>query len=155
MSAAEIVAAARALLGVPFRLHGRDAAGVDCVGVVALALRLGVPQDYGLRSGDALRAERWLAATGLRRVERPMPGDVALVRPGPLQLHAIVHVPGGFVHAHAGLGRVVETPGPCPWPVIGHWRLIGGKENGDGGADGGGDGAGRADRWRDRRTAGE
>ena len=28
----------------------------------------------------------------------------------------------GFVHAHAGIGRVVETPGEPEWPVIGTYR---------------------------------
>ena len=28
----------------------------------------------------------------------------------------------GFVHAHAGLRRVVEMPGESPWPIIGWWR---------------------------------
>ena len=36
--AAQVVAAARALVGVPFRLHGRDRDGLDCVGLAALAL---------------------------------------------------------------------------------------------------------------------
>ena len=36
--ATRIVAAARAMLGVPFRLHGRSEAGVDCVGLAVLAL---------------------------------------------------------------------------------------------------------------------
>ena len=49
-------------------------------------------------------------------------GDLALVRPGPLQLHLMIVVSGGHVHAHAGVGRVVEMPGPSPWPVIGYWR---------------------------------
>ena len=50
------------------------------------------------------------------------PGDLALVRPGPLQLHLMIGTGAGFVHAHAGLGRVVETPGLSPWPVLGWWR---------------------------------
>lgn len=120
-----VVARARALVGVPFRLHGRCARlGVDCVGLAMLALgREDAPDTYGLRMGDAGRAAAWLAAAGLRQVDEARPGDLALVRAGPMQLHLMIHVPGGFVHAHAGLRRVVEMPGPSPWPVIGCWRL--------------------------------
>ena len=125
--ATRIVAAARAVVGVPFRLHGRSEAGVDCVGLAVLALgRAGqdgmAPVAYGLRSGDVGLAERWLGAAGLVRVDQGAPGDLALVRPGPLQLHLMILVPGGFVHAHAGLRRVVEMPGASPWPVMGWWR---------------------------------
>ena len=125
-----IVAAARDLVGVRFRLQGRSrASGVDCVGLAALALaeaghEAAVPRGYGLRSGDEALARGWLAEAGLVAVERSQPGDLILVRPGPLQLHLMILVPGGHVHAHAGLGRVVETPGPSPWPFIGHWRAI-------------------------------
>ncbi len=123
-----IVAAARDLVGVRFRLQGRcRARGLDCIGLAALALaeaghRCAVPRGYGLRSGDEPLARRWLELAGLRAVEQARPGDMALVRPGPLQLHLMIVTPGGHVHAHAGLGRVVETPGQSPWPVIGHWR---------------------------------
>lgn len=124
-----IVAAARDLVGAPFRLQGRCAErGVDCVGLAALAFaRAGhrgvAPRGYGLRSGDEARVRAWLEQAGLRAVDRPRVGDLALVRPGPLQLHLMIVVPGGHVHAHAGLGRVVEMPGASPWPVIGHWRM--------------------------------
>lgn len=115
---------ARALIGVPFRLHGRGRDGLDCVGLAALALgRTEAPCAYGLRSGDVGRAEGWLKAAGLRPVACGGAGDLALVRPGPLQLHLMIGTGDGFVHAHAGLGRVVETPGPSPWPVIGWWAV--------------------------------
>lgn len=120
-----VVARARAMIGAPFRLHGRCARlGVDCVGLAMLVLgQEDAPDTYGLRMGDAARAAGWLATAGLRRVDDALPGDLALVRAGPMQLHVMIHVPGGFVHAHAGLRRVVEMPGPSPWPVIGCWRL--------------------------------
>lgn len=120
-----VAAAARALVGVRFRLHGRSAArGLDCVGLAALVLGRAAPEGYSLRSGDRVLAERWLREAGLVRVEVPMGGDLVLVRPGPLQLHVMIKVPGGHVHAHAGLGRVVEMPGEAGWPVLGHWRAV-------------------------------
>jgi hypothetical protein len=117
-----VVERARAMIGVPFRLHGRSEAGLDCVGLAAVALGREAPCAYGLRSGDVARAEGWLRAAGLRLVNVGRPGDLALVRPGPLQLHLMIGTGAGFVHAHAGLGRVVEMPGVSPWPVIGWWR---------------------------------
>ena len=128
--AARIVAAAREMVGAPFRLHGRSVAqGVDCVGLAVLAFAQGghqgaPPRGYGLRSGNEGVARAWLTQAGLIAVAEGEPGDLALVRPGPLQLHLMVVVPGGHVHAHAGLGRVVEMPGASPWPVIGYWRTI-------------------------------
>lgn len=54
-----------------------------------------------------------------------MPGDVLLVRPGPAQVHLLVCARDGrFVHAHAGLRRVVAMPGPHGWPVLRHWRPV-------------------------------
>jgi hypothetical protein len=124
-----VARAARALVGRRFRLHGRGET-LDCVGVVALALRGAgwrgeVPSGYALRGGDpAVVAGRLDAALvrveGDRRGDRQ--GDVLLMAVGPGQLHLGVRTDGGFVHADAGLARVVERPGAPPWPVIGIWR---------------------------------
>ena len=130
MLGAAVAAQARGLIGAPFRLHGRDERrGVDCVGIAALAFeraghRGALPPAYGLRLNDVERVRAWLATAGLAEVAEMRPGDLLLVRPGPVQLHLMIVVPGGFVHAHAGLGRVVECPGASPWPVIGIWRAI-------------------------------
>lgn len=118
--------AARALLrvGVPFRLKGRNAAGLDCIGLVADAIGVAdVPVDYSLRGDYAGRVERYFADAGFGPVSgSPIPGDIVLVRTAPQQLHLMVAVLGGFVHAHAGLGRVVLTPAPSPYPIITIWR---------------------------------
>jgi len=51
-------------------------------------------------------------------------GDLLLLQAGPAQPHlAIGGRGGGVIHAHAGLGRVVITPPPCPLPIERHWRL--------------------------------
>lgn len=122
------VAAAREALGARFRLHGRDpATGLDCVGLAALALRAEgfrgqVPSGYAMRSGDAAAAAVALAAAGLVPAAEPRAGDLLLLRPGPGQLHLAIATPGGMIHADAMLRRVVERPGPLPWPTIGRWR---------------------------------
>jgi len=128
---AEFAAAAEALVGAPFRLHGRDpAAGLDCVGVVAAAFKacgreVREPRGYGLRNRSVAPLLDLAAANDLVETDGPIaPGDVLLVRPGPGQHHLLVaSCPGRFVHAHAGLRRVVAQPGPLPWPTQRRWRL--------------------------------
>ena len=104
-------------------MHGRWADGLDCVGLVALALRAGgylgeVPSGYALRGGDWGLLDRVLV-----RVADAEPGDVLLMAAGPGQVHLGIRTVGGFVHADAGLRRVVERPGIPPWPLIGVWRM--------------------------------
>lgn len=132
MTGEAIAAAARDLVGAPFRLHGRDrATGLDCLGVVALSLRAAgivadLPRTYGWRNADpGSLIPRCLPPGAGRIVRGPHgTGDVLLLQPGPAQHHlAILQASGAFVHAHAGLRRVVLQPGPVPWPVIAAWRF--------------------------------
>lgn len=123
---AAIAAAAVALVGVRFRLHGRDpATGLDCVGVAmaAAGYEARAPTGYALRGGDGAGFAAMLDAAGLRRVAAAGPGDVMLIAAGPAQYHLAVKTGRGFVHADAGLRRVVETPGAPSWPVLGVWRV--------------------------------
>ena len=119
-----IVAAARACIGARFRPQGRDPEyGLDCVGLAGAAFgRHDLPKDYVLRGGDATRIAAFVEEFGLRPVDEGEPGDLLMLRTGPAQFHLAVKTAGGFVHADARLRRVVETPGPPPWPVIGIWR---------------------------------
>ena len=125
------VAAGRGVVGVRFRLHGRDPAfGLDCVGVAGVAMRAAgfsgdIPGGYALRGGDAATVAARLDASGLERGYAPLPGDLALFETGPAQFHLAVLVEGGIVHADAMLRRVVERPGTPPWPIIGLWRTRG------------------------------
>lgn len=119
-----VVAAARRAVGSRFRLHGRTPAeGLDCVGLAAWAHGVAaVPSGYALRSGDVAATMLLIAGAGLRRVAAAAPGDLVLARAGPGQLHLAIWTGEGVVHADAMLRRVVERPGPPPWPVIGYWR---------------------------------
>jgi cell wall-associated NlpC family hydrolase len=126
-----VAARARALVGTRFRAQGRRPEhGLDCIGLVAAAGDL--PADM-MPSGYTLRSEVPDSALGLRfggrvtRIETQQAGvgDVLLVRAGALQNHFLVLVDGGFVHADASLGRVVERPGAVPWPALAAWRMTG------------------------------
>jgi lipoprotein Spr len=127
-SAEEILARARALIGVRFRLQGRSAeTGLDCVGLVAEAIGAEkVPSGYALRGGSAEELAANLEAEGLEPVAAIRAGDVLAMVPGPAQLHLGIFTGDGLVHGDAGLGRVVERPGRLPWPISGSWRVRGG-----------------------------
>lgn len=131
MTGSDLAVAAEALVGVPFRLHGRDpATGLDCVGVLAAVLaRYGheapLPGAYSLRMRDLPGLASVVANCGFRPWQGHVaPGDVLLVRPGPCQVHIVVAANGGrFVHAHAGHRRVVTCDRLPDWPILHHWRL--------------------------------
>ena len=126
-----IAQAAKALVGVPFRLHGRNpATGLDCVGVVVAALattgdRRPFPCDYRLHMRDVTRFTLRAGEFGLIACHgQPFPGDIRLFHVGPCQHHvAICAGNGRLIHAHAGLRRVVESPSLTSWLLVGHWRL--------------------------------
>ena len=124
-----VARAARDAVGTRFRLHGRGGDdGLDCVGLAALALRAGgfggdVPTGYPARTGDAGYVAALVKAAGLSRARVARVGDVIAMASGPGQLHLGITTELGFVHADAGLRRVVERPGEPPWPVVGRWRL--------------------------------
>lgn len=134
MTGEQVVARGRALIGVRFRPQGRSDAGVDCIGVVAMAFGLtAVRGDYGLRSSDVGEVEREFAGSGFVRIAATEAGagDVLLVRAGYRQLHVVILTGEGYLHADAGLRRVVEVPGAVGWPVVSAWRAWG--EGGGGG----------------------
>jgi cell wall-associated NlpC family hydrolase len=130
-----LAAHARSLLGTRFRLHGRDpATGLDCVGLVldclaAAGCPLAVPACYRLHNTDIAPFLKLSERHDVSTADLPwQPGDILLVSPGPAQHHLLVALgPDSFVHAHAALRRVVETPVThptrLPWPILRHWRL--------------------------------
>ena len=117
---------ARALVGTPFRLQGRGDAGFDCVGVALEAFALPsdrVRRNYRMR-GNYEAEVRQSLAEHFRRVpaKQLRPGDLMLMRVASDQLHMAIRSAAGFIHAHAGLRRVVETPGMPACPLIGIYR---------------------------------
>lgn len=134
MTANAIAARAMAQLGTPFRMRGRTpGVALDCVGLALAALgqvaeiKLVFP-NYSMR-GDYQSAI--LSCFGklpfrlLHDDETERDGDILLTVAGPSQLHLMIAANGGWVHAHAGLGRVVFSPEWPDWPVLHRWRLIG------------------------------
>lgn len=125
---AALAEAALRLVGTRFRLHGRvPETGLDCVGLVAAAMRGAgyaphAPQGYSLRN---VSVAHWLGHAGQSGlIAAEADGDVVLCMANPVQPHLLIAAPGGFVHAHAGLGRVTFLPAPLPWPVTMQWQLI-------------------------------
>lgn len=145
-SGKKLAEAAQNLLDTPFHLHGRTAQfGVDCIGLLLLALdeaglcreRLAaIPRDYRIKGHGLDYFLRHGAALGFTAIEnkgenfgeniRFLPaqyGDVFLLKPAVIQHHLAIATPSGFVHAHAGLGRVICQKTIPHWPVLAQWRL--------------------------------
>ena len=127
----ELAEAAEALVGTPFRLHGRDpATGIDCVGLLGAALeRCGrpalLPNGYSLRARVLPELAGFAAGCGLVPASGAFaPGDVLLVRIEPCQHHLLIAAAEGrFIHAHAGLGRVINCGARLEGRILHHWRL--------------------------------
>lgn len=121
------------LCGARFCLHGRDEdTGLDCIGLAAQCLIAGrfacdIPNGYSIRGGSERAIAKFMAEAGFERFPpdaRLCEGDMVLVRPSPVQWHFLIRAGEGFVHAHAGLGKVVYCPGPAPWPIVSIFRLV-------------------------------
>jgi murein DD-endopeptidase / murein LD-carboxypeptidase len=123
--------AARAGLGTRFRVQGRlVGVGLDCIGVALLAaagagLQLGPVPPYALGGDHAQLLAATLRELGLRRARRPGPADLAEYALAPGHRHLALITDRGILHAHAGLGRVVEGPVPEDWPMVACWAFPG------------------------------
>jgi len=118
------------MVGVPFRPQGSDpATGLDCVGLVwaayaAAGRRLVRPVGYPLRGWRRERIEAALAAAGFAPADENLrAGDVALIVHPARQYHLALLAPETFIHAHAGLRRVAETPIDAATRAAVRWRL--------------------------------
>ncbi len=114
---ADLAAAARAYLGVPWRHLGRTRQGLDCIGLLLLAAR-----DCGLTVNDpgayavGHRGPALAEALRTRLVRVPLgaarDGDVLTFRDGlhvaHVGLRSTLHGRPAVIHAHTGRGRVME-----------------------------------------------
>jgi cell wall-associated NlpC family hydrolase len=128
-----IIVAVRACVGTRFRVQGRvPGLGLDCVGVVLVAaaaagMMVAPPLAYALAADNREYLDHALAEAGCQPVAAALAGDILVFAPAPLRRHLGVMTAAGMVHAHAGLGRVVEGPIDLTWPIVGRWRLPGAR----------------------------
>jgi murein DD-endopeptidase / murein LD-carboxypeptidase len=117
-------------LGTPFRPFGRQSGiALDCVGLTLCAID-GVDCNwrYHLKGSYDNIIKSYLENYGLDPVvviDGIETGDVGLFQCGPQHQHLMIFSGHGWIHAHAGLGRVVHMPTPSPWPIIALWRALG------------------------------
>lgn len=120
--------AARGCVGTRFRPQGRTPGiALDCIGVVLIAARGGgisfaVPS-YRLGGDGEAALDAGLSAQGCVAVAVAAAGDILVIAPAPGRRHLGVVTNRGVVHAHAGLGRVVEGPLDPDWTIVAAWRL--------------------------------
>lgn len=120
----DVVRAARALVGAPFRHQGRDPAGIDCVGVViAVGRALGVGLDWPEMPYQRFPPEDYVRMVLERYLVplrgEPEAGDVALIRWRRTANHLAIVSDGadpfGLIHAYYVTGRVVEHRADTHW----------------------------------------
>lgn len=126
----EIISAARACVGTRFRPQGRlPGTGLDCAGLIlaaahAINFPIDAPRDYSLRCDGLTRmAEAALARCLTLQPGEHRPGDLLLLETAPGLPHLAIASEAGIIHAHAGLGRVVEAPLPAEWPITRVYRF--------------------------------
>lgn len=129
--------AARAYLGVPFRHQGRSRNGLDCIGLLVMALA-----DYGRSVEDVTTygkdPHNGLLEENLTREfgpaipkEEARPGDLAAIAyTRRVTRHVAVlgeYTEGGLslIHTDQSLGRVVEHRLDSKWAklIMGVWRV--------------------------------
>lgn len=123
--------AAEALIGTPFRLHGRNpASGLDCIGLVYASLVAAgakplAPRGYQLRNTSIAQWLNHAELSGFAKAGGPITrGDVILIQPSPFQHHLLIAANDSCaVHAHAGLRKVALEPLPDDMVICAHWRL--------------------------------
>lgn len=135
--ASELIAQSRSLVGVLWRHQGRSEFGVDCIGLVDLALRRsGVDLAKLLGLLDKRNYGRGAQPDMLRLVREhcepladPIDGCLIVMKfPGDQHpRHFGIYANGNIIHADARAGRVVEHGYRGVWKRCEHslWRIPG------------------------------
>jgi cell wall-associated NlpC family hydrolase len=130
----DVVAAARAWVGVPYRHQGRSRLGVDCIGLaIVVARELDLmpaekpPANYTRRPRDGL-LEAYIRRHCIE-LAGPEVGCMVLMRwdrRAPPS-HVGILTPDNLIHAYGGNAQVVECGFRAKWPARAHsfWRFHG------------------------------
>lgn len=108
------------LIGVPYKVDGRDKSGIDCWGIVhEVRERIGRPvEDYAAPGSEALMDELVAREKGLhgwRRIDAPTPFCVVAIRIGRFVSHVgvVLEDCATFIHSRDPIGVVIERL-DCP-----------------------------------------
>ena len=131
MNPDRVIDAARGWLGVPFRHQGRDAHGIDCVGlpiVVCQSLGLIGPNfeitHYGRTpTGDLLPRLQ----SHCQPIPQPVPGALVVIAWAREAAHVAICTGDTVIHAYERVGKVVEHGYRGRWVRMTHsaWALPG------------------------------
>ena len=114
MTVDDIIAAARACIGTPFRHQGRiPGVALDCAGlVVAVAESVGAAYvdhaGYGRNPAHGMLESVLDAQPFLERVFDRKPGDVLLMRFSGEPQHLAIFTGTNIIHSYEAVGRVCE-----------------------------------------------
>lgn len=112
----DIITEARSWIGTRWRHQGRNASGIDCVGLI---IRVG--NDLGIfehecrtytRRTVGKRFDAYFEEAGMTRLPfaRAQPGDVVVTSDNSFPCHCGILTDKGFVHAYAARKRCLEEP---------------------------------------------
>ncbi len=131
----EVIAAARACIGTPFRHQGRlPGVGLDCAGLgIVAAKAAGIDikdfSGYPRTPFDGMLKKMFDEQQFLRQVfiNEFEPGDVLLMRISVAPQHVAIYVGNGYmIHSYSSLGKVVEQRIDDCWKkrIIAAYRFI-------------------------------
>lgn len=137
----EVIAAARACIGTPFRHQGRlPGVGLDCAGLgIVAAKAAGIEikdfAGYPRTPFDGMLKKMFDEQNGLQKIgiNDAAPGDVLLMRISSAPQHVAILSHNGFmIHAYQGVGKAVEQRIDDVWRsrIVAVYRfMLGGAVN--------------------------
>jgi cell wall-associated NlpC family hydrolase len=108
-----LIAEARSWVGVPFIHQGRSRLGVDCIGLIIVALqRLGcLEQGFEITNYSRLPSNDQLMTrvqSYCVRLAEPVPGAMLAIKWNKDVSHVGIFTGENLIHAYQGRGRVIE-----------------------------------------------